>query len=189
MLRRNTAASGLGCAKPEREGRTMRRMMLAVGVALLLGWTVPAWGNHSVSTGINCPNFAFQEDAQAYFEQHPGDPEGLDGPPGPTSTGVPGLACEDLPRRGSTTTVATIPATTTTAPAVAGRPSAGNSGAASNATAEPNTSSQLLAGASQTTTTVTTLVTVATTVPATVPATSTAAPATATAGRTLALTG
>lgn len=87
----------------------------------------------------------------------------------------------------TTTTVATIPAstsTTATSLAVDGRPSSGsNSGAASNATAEPNT--PLLPVANQTATTVTTTPasgTTATTVPA-------AAPASASSARPLALTG
>lgn len=157
----------------------MKRTLLLTGLALVVGWTLPAWADHSAGTGINCSNFAFQEDAQAYFNQHPGDPEGLDGPPGAGFTGVQNVACEDLPRRGSTTTIATIPtSTTTTVAAVDTRPSSGNSGAASDATAQP------LAAANQTATTVTTIpVTTATTVPAA------PAPATASAARPLALTG
>lgn len=93
----------------------MKRVILVLAIVGL--WAVPAWANHSQSTGINCSNFAFQEDAQAYFEAHPGDPEGLDGPIGAAFSGIQGVACEDLPRRGSsatTTTSTTAPATTTT---------------------------------------------------------------------------
>lgn len=90
----------------------MRRAGLGLAVVALMLMTVPAWADHSVSTGINCSDFAFHEDAQTYFELHPGDPEGLDGPPGPVSTGLPGVACETLPRRGTaTTTTTTVPPT------------------------------------------------------------------------------
>lgn len=83
---------------------------VCVGV-LLLVVAVPAWATHSTPEGINCSNFTFQEDAQDYFNAHPGDPEGLDGPPGPTPSGIPNVACEDLPPRPTTTTITT--ATTT----------------------------------------------------------------------------
>ncbi len=43
----------------------------------------------------DCDDFAFQEDAQAALDQDPSDPYGLDGPPGPTSAGIPGVACEN----------------------------------------------------------------------------------------------
>lgn len=158
----------------------MRRTLLLAGLALIVGWTVPAWADHSAGTGINCSNFTTQEDAQAYFNLHPGDPEGLDGPPGSGFTGVPNVACEDLPRRGTTTTVATIPTSTSTTTTTVASGSSGNSGTASNATAQPS-SSQLLPAANQ----------VATTVPTTVPVPATAPPAstTASSGRLLALTG
>ncbi len=94
----------------------MRRAGIVLVAVALSFLTVPAWANHSVPTGVTCSNFASQEDAQAYFDQHPGDPEGLDGPPGPTSSGAPGVACEDLPRRTATTTTTTAPTTTTIPP-------------------------------------------------------------------------
>ena len=100
----------------------MRRAGLVLVAVALSFLTVPAWANHSMPTGGNCSEFVYQEDAQAYFGQHPGDPEGLDGPPGPAFTGTPGVACEALPRRGTatttTTTTTTMPPTTTTAPTV-----------------------------------------------------------------------
>jgi hypothetical protein len=46
-------------------------------------------------------DFQFQEDAQAVFDQDTSDPNGLDGPKGPTSSGVPSKACEMLPSRGT----------------------------------------------------------------------------------------
>lgn len=90
----------------------MKRIILVLAIIGL--WAVPAWANHSQSTGVNCSNFAFQEDAQAYFDAHPGDPEGLDGPIGAAFSGIQGVACEDLPRRGSSSTTTTAVTTTTT---------------------------------------------------------------------------
>ena len=96
----------------------MRRRLVSVAVAawivVLVATAGPATGDHSRSTGSNCANFTFQEEAQDYFNAHPGDPEGLDGPPGPTPDGVPNVACEHLPRRSvtPTTTSAAAPATT-----------------------------------------------------------------------------
>ncbi len=76
----------------------IRRIICMAAVIALATVAAPAQAYH----GLNCPDFDFQEDAQAYFDAHPGDPEGLDGPIGPTSDGVPNVACEDLPSRGST---------------------------------------------------------------------------------------
>ena len=47
----------------------------------------------------DCQDFDFQEDAQAAYDADQNDPHGLDGPPGESSTGVPGVACEELPSR------------------------------------------------------------------------------------------
>lgn len=52
---------------------------------------------------FNCQDFDFQEDAQAFFEQDTSDPDGLDGPVGTSSTGIPNVACEELPSRGTAT--------------------------------------------------------------------------------------
>lgn len=114
----------------------MKQIILVLAIIGL--WAVPAWANHSQSTGINCSNFAFQEDAQAYFNLHPGDPEGLDGPPGPAFAGIQNVACEDLPHRPATTTTTVVTtttlATTTTSTPVAtatgGSTSSGGSGGA-----------------------------------------------------------
>ena len=48
----------------------------------------------------DCPDFDYQEDAQAIYDQDPSDPYGLDGPQGEEFDGEPGVACEELPRRG-----------------------------------------------------------------------------------------
>lgn len=57
----------------------------------------------------DCSEFRFQDDAQAVYDQDPSDPHGLDGPVGPTSDGVAGLACENLPRRAAAQAVAASP--------------------------------------------------------------------------------
>jgi len=49
----------------------------------------------------DCPDFRYQEDAQKVYDRGPSDPYGLDGPIGPASSGIPGVACEDLPHRPS----------------------------------------------------------------------------------------
>ena len=59
----------------------------------------------------DCPDFEYQEDAQAVYDQDPSDPHGLDGPPVEGFDGDPGVACEELPRRGGggTTGGGTVP--------------------------------------------------------------------------------
>lgn len=107
-----------------------RRVTLPAAMVALWALAAPAWGDHSTPTGVDCSNFAFQEDAQAYFDAHPGDPEGLDGPPGAGFSGTQNVACEDLLRRAvTTTTVATTTttsavSTTTTTVAVPTKPTA-----------------------------------------------------------------
>ncbi len=51
----------------------------------------------------NCPDFTYQEDAQAVFDADPSDPNNLDG------NDNDGIACEDLPRR----PVSVVPTSTT----------------------------------------------------------------------------
>lgn len=98
----------------------LRRTVFVLAVVLAGAVAVPAWANHTVPEGKDCDDFTYQEEAQEYFDAHPGDPEGLDGVPGPTSSGVPNKACETLPPRPGTTvvpttTVATLVTTTTLA--------------------------------------------------------------------------
>ena len=63
----------------------MRRAGLALVAVALSFLTVPAWANHSMPTGVNCSDFVYQEDAQAYFDQHPGDQKVSTGHPGRSS--------------------------------------------------------------------------------------------------------
>jgi hypothetical protein len=79
---------------------------------------VPTTTTEVAPIGINCSSFMLQEDAQQYFDQHPGDPEGLDGPIGPAFDGVQNVACEALPHR----SVAPATTTTTTTTVTVGRP-------------------------------------------------------------------
>ncbi len=87
----------------------MRRfMLLAAMCAALVLVMAPAGlaqsrGPSGADGTYNCADFDFQEDAQAFFNNDPGDTNGLDGPPGDASTGQPGVACEELPSRGTTT--------------------------------------------------------------------------------------
>ena len=78
----------------------MRRVVLALFTlfALTFGITTSVGAQN-----LNCDDFEFQEDAQVVFDQDRSDPNGLDGPIGPDNDtrGTPNLACEDLPRRGT----------------------------------------------------------------------------------------
>ena len=70
-------------------GKTIRAAFLALAIA--------AVGTPSVlaQQDRDCPSFRWQEDAQAFFNAAgPGDPHGLD-------DDNDGVACEDLPRRGT----------------------------------------------------------------------------------------
>jgi hypothetical protein len=80
----------------------MRRV--AVSFAVAACWVMcslaPAWAQSPQEGDLyNCDDFQYQEDAQKVYDRHPGDPYGLDGPIGPASSGIPGVACEDLPHR------------------------------------------------------------------------------------------
>jgi hypothetical protein len=80
--------------------------VLAATVILTIG---PLDGFAHAQTDLDCRDFAYQEDAQAEFNRNPADPHGLDEDQGPDD----GIACEILPRRGTTTTA---PATATALP-------------------------------------------------------------------------
>lgn len=76
----------------------MTRLLIALFVALGFGFVM---SGPVSAQNLNCSDFQFQEEAQAQYEADTNDPNGLDGPPGPTSSGVPGVACENLPSRGA----------------------------------------------------------------------------------------
>lgn len=75
------------------------RMLLAVAILMVMAPAAMAQDT------LNCPDFEFQEDAQAELDADPSDPHGLDGD-------NDGMACDDLPRRGGAGT--TDPGTTDT---------------------------------------------------------------------------
>ena len=72
-------------------------LILAIVVAAGAGLLVPAVASAQDPDLWDCSDFEFQEDAQAVFDQVPGDPYGLD-------DDNDGIACESLPSRGSTGT-------------------------------------------------------------------------------------
>ncbi len=101
----------------------MQRFMLlaALCAALVLVLATAALAQSRGPSGAdgtyNCEDFDTQEQAQAFFNNDPGDTNGLDGPPGDAFTGEPGVACEDLPSGGTGTTAEPpVEATQPTAP-------------------------------------------------------------------------
>ena len=97
----------------------MRRYMLlaAMCAVLVMALATTAFAQTSGPSGAdgtyNCEDFDFQEDAQAFYDQDTSDPDGLDGPPGEAFTGEQGVACEDLPSRGTGTDLPEEPAAET----------------------------------------------------------------------------
>ena len=73
-------------------------VVIAAGFGLRIAWEFPPQAG--AQDLYDCPDFQFQEDAQAVYEQDTSDPYGLDGPPGEGFEGVQGVACEELPSRG-----------------------------------------------------------------------------------------
>src|SRR5829696_7565339 len=80
----------------------MRRVAVSFVVAACWGMCslAPA-GAQSPAEGdlYDCEDFTYQEEAQRVYDRDTSDPYGLDGPIGPSSSGIPGKACEDLPSR------------------------------------------------------------------------------------------
>jgi hypothetical protein len=84
-------------------------MVQVIGIALvgLVLLSIAAWSTWMLldadpvaeAQNLNCSDFQYQEDAQAVYNADPSDPNGLDGPPGAASTGIPGKACEELPAK------------------------------------------------------------------------------------------
>ena len=90
------------------KGGIMRRLaclaaLSAVTMLLYAPVTVLAQPEESLNDLYDlydCSDFEYQEDAQAVYDLLPGDPYGLDGPPGAEYSGTEGVACENLPHRG-----------------------------------------------------------------------------------------
>lgn len=84
----------------------MRRLSLlaALSLVVMLVFSPAATGQSRGPSGAdgtyNCEDFDTQEQAQAFYDADPSDPDGLDGPPGEAFTGEPGVACEGLPSGG-----------------------------------------------------------------------------------------
>jgi hypothetical protein len=76
-----------------REGMIHRPLLLAVQiVASVLVLASPVSAQE-----VNCDDSPNQAAAQQALKDDSSDPEGLDGPPGAAFSGIPGVACEDLP--------------------------------------------------------------------------------------------
>ena len=68
-------------------------VVLAFGFGLRVAWE--SMPSAQAQNTLNCPNFQFQEDAQAVLDADPSDPNGLD-------RDKDGVACQNLPHRGFT---------------------------------------------------------------------------------------
>ncbi len=98
-----------------------RRTTAAAGVLVTAALSFGFSGTANAADIYNCDHFAYQEDAQAVYDQDPSDPNGLDGTPND------GVACESLPRRG-TSDAGSTPAgatTGTTGSSTTGTPTSG----------------------------------------------------------------
>ena len=79
----------------------MRRRTGALGTLITLAAIVPPTGT-AHAQGLDCSDVAVQEEAQSRLDADPGDPHRLD-----TAQGADdGVACEELPRRGLTSSTA-----------------------------------------------------------------------------------
>ncbi|MFF9214912.1 excalibur calcium-binding protein [Streptomyces viridosporus] len=79
----------------------MRRRTGALGTLITLAAIVPPAGT-AHAQGLDCSDVAVQEEAQSRLDAGPGDPHRLD-----TAQGADdGVACEELPRRGLTSSTA-----------------------------------------------------------------------------------
>ena len=89
--------------KPTEKGDQVRRLLYVATLAMLACLVLaPAAlaqsrGPSGADGSYNCEDFDFQEEAQAFYDQDPSDPDGLDGPAGDAFTGEFGVACEELP--------------------------------------------------------------------------------------------
>lgn len=101
----------------------MRRRTGAIGTLIALAAILPL-ADPAHAQDLDCGDFTYQEDAQAFFDTDPSDPHQLDEDPGPDD----GVACEALPRRGLTSSTfrpapSLSPSPATTAPTRSASPS------------------------------------------------------------------
>lgn len=89
----------------------MLRRTGAMGTLIALAAILPL-ADIGHAQDLDCGDFTYQEDAQAFFETDRSDPHRLDEDPGPDD----GVACEALPRRGLTSSTFR-PAPASSAPA------------------------------------------------------------------------
>jgi hypothetical protein len=71
------------------------RTTAAAGVLFTAALSLGVSGTAHAADTYNCPDFVSQADAQAVYNADTSDPNGLDGPIGTGSDGVPGVACEN----------------------------------------------------------------------------------------------
>jgi hypothetical protein len=73
---------------------TVAILVVVYGAGLIIAWEyVPS----AVAQDLfNCDSFGSQGEAQDKLREAPNDPYGLDGPPGPTTDGIPGVACDSF---------------------------------------------------------------------------------------------
>ena len=71
------------------------RITAAAGVLFTAALSLGVSGTAHAADTYNCPDFVSQADAQAVYNADTSDPNGLDGPIGTGSDGVPGVACEN----------------------------------------------------------------------------------------------
>jgi cobalamin biosynthesis Mg chelatase CobN len=98
----------------------MRRTTAAAGVLFTAALSFGFSGTANAADTYNCPHFVSQADAQAVYNADPSDPHGLDGNPGPSYTGVQGVACEDhdyVANPGTVTSAMALGTTSQVAPA------------------------------------------------------------------------
>lgn len=70
---------------------TLAVLIITCGAGLRVVWEHMPTALAQAQT--NCANYPSQAAAQQALREDPSDPAGLDGPPGPTPGGLPGLAC------------------------------------------------------------------------------------------------
>jgi cobalamin biosynthesis Mg chelatase CobN len=83
-----------------------RRTTATAGVLFTAALSLGFSGTAHAADLYNCSDFTYQEDAQAEYNKDTSDPNGLDGTPND------GVACESLPRKGTSSTGSTTTGTT-----------------------------------------------------------------------------